>query len=858
VLLAVCLDEPQQQSDYGREPFSLAGFAYWQNGAPPMYWKGGFLRFLETAPREALEAILRLVNFATDRWLERAVGHVPSKEERARWSLEFEFRDGTVQLAGDGNVFVWHRDPANIPDILVCSLMALEKWLYDLVEKGESIDQGVETIFEKGNSLAFAGVLLAVGVKNPKLFTGVLRPLLGNAWAYEIQTHMAIQENQGFWKAGMMLWAQQGDKAIRIAYEWHGMPHRKVLLQDVAVQLFLFDEGIRRYLSGRREEWLKLLESAGDGRERFEAFLAKFDLSNYTSTRLPDAEIEFEYKLPTHLEERAREIRAKNGVRMFALQLPGIARQAIAEGRGLKEESLEAFVRNVQQVASAGDDSDAFMKKRNAEAVAGGIALLTVLHRQWLSKNRKAEEWCFATIRDLIGSKPNEAYSPFDALDTATEGFVGQAGIALLGEIDDEWVKRAVIAGVTGHHYRATFHVLNSAFRIRDRLGPEFMRLQNAMLLWAVLRRAAERVMSTSEEHGLLDRYRELILQRYLKGRGASSPMSLAAANTMGLRMLRCLERKKPEYWGRGRERGDGREVYRLDSGLDLEVVRQGFGFLIEMTDSDVESGKQEVFSRGKELLKFELGLIPKIPAGDIDIEVRGTLYEFDMWAFERVVQIMLSGISTSEARELWQLVLDLPVAAHEWVREFLVQWFRLGLASHAGSFEAIWKEMVAHILDSPIWSPRTKYGWYYVHDIVAETMGMRSARETLGQAGRAQLVESMAPLFERWAGKWVEHADLASSFAYFLSTEGASVLLPMAMRQLAPKVDSFSDYDWSREHLADALSSAVRICWKKYRSQLTSDRDFWKAFVTILNALCARNDEMALAIRPEMTRENN
>lgn len=56
LLLAVSLDEPKRQSEYERERFSLPGFAYWANGAPPMYWKGGFLRLLETAPEEGLEA----------------------------------------------------------------------------------------------------------------------------------------------------------------------------------------------------------------------------------------------------------------------------------------------------------------------------------------------------------------------------------------------------------------------------------------------------------------------------------------------------------------------------------------------------------------------------------------------------------------------------------------------------------------------------------------------------------------------------------------------------------------------------------------------------------------------------------
>jgi hypothetical protein len=89
----------------------------------------------------------------------------------------------------------------------------------------------------------------------------------------------------------------------------------------------------------------------------------------------------------------------------------------------------------------------------------------------------------------------------------------------------------------------------------------------------------------------------------------------------------------------------------------------------------------------------------------------------------------------------------------------------------------------------------------------------------------------------------------------YCLSTESGSVLLPSGMRHLAEVLGSFSDFEWNQEHLTDALSAAVRVCWKKYGQQMRSDREFWKAFVTILNALCVRHDAVALQIRTEVTR---
>jgi hypothetical protein len=851
LLLAVSLDEPKRQSEYERERFSLPGFAYWQNGAPPMYWKGGFLRLLETAPDEGLEVIVRLVNFATEQWLKRAFGYVPSEEERRSTSVEFVVEGKSVWWPGNGNVFAWHRDDPNIPDVVISSLMALEKWLYDLLEKGEAIDRWAEAIFEKGQSLAFAGVLVAVGLRYPDLFRGVLQPLLGSPEVYQTQHQVAIYERDGLWKPSLMLWAKQ-EKALRLAAEWHGLPHRQFILQRLAVHMMLTEEATREFLAEQRKKWAeRLAEMEEGGRERFEYFLAQFDPQNYTVAALPDGGTQFEYKVPTDLEGRSNAAQQQLSIRMAILRLPALARRAINAWLGFQEESLQATVEQLKQIAGFEDSSgDAFLAERKLEALAGGIAVLVLGNRDWLRRNAETERWCFTTLAGLTGRRPAETYSPFDIMDTATEGFLGQVGIALLPEVPDEWVKRAVIAGITGHHYRATFHVLNTAFRHRDRLGAELARLENAMLLWAILRRVAERGFVTTGDRGIVERYREIVRKRYLLGRIPEKPMGLRKANELGRRLLRRLEVRRPGLWGLGRERGHREKLERVEPGLDLEVVRQGMGFLIEMTAD--ASQRAQALGWVSELLRFELGMLPEMPEGDVNAEVEGPRYDFDTWVFARVVQLLLSGISSDEARSLWKPILDLPVAAHEWVRGFFTEWFHLGLALKSRDFARIWEEMAAYALDLPAWTSGRRFRRYYVHDVVGEMMGIRSSLDTLGDKSHAELVERMAPLYERWAALWVRKADLARSFAYFLATDSGSVLLPMGLRHLAAALDSYSDYDWRTDRLQDAFSAAVRTCWKKYRQRLTSDAAFWKAFVDVLNALCARGDEVALAIRAE------
>jgi len=667
VLLAVCLDEPKRESEYVRVPFELPGFAHWRGGWPEMYWKGGFYRFLKAAPREGLEAILRLVNFATDRWLERALGHTATDEERRSLSLEFVRAGKTLHWVGDGRVFAWNRMGAGIPHIVVCALTALEKWMYDLGEKGEAIDPWVDVIFEKNSSMAIAGVLVAVGLKNPRLFTGILQPLLGNWILYQWQVHLAIEERGKFWQIGLMVWANQGEKVLGLVRDWHALAHRKQMLQDVAVELMLFDPGTKVYLAERREAWARLAESAGGDRERLEFFVARFDPANFVTTDLGDGTVQIEHRLPADLEWRSREVQQTNALNMLMLELPRHARQLLNEGRGLDEGKAEEFFATLQRVDKVEDKTieDPFLKRRKLEALAGGIALLVVQHRDWLSKRPEAEQWCLEMLRELAVRPPDESSSTHDALDTLAEGFTGQAGVALLPEAKEEWVRRAVVGGVTAYDYASSSHALTTAFRLRDQLGQEFPRLQNLCVLWSAARGSASYVFGAEDNEGMVIRRREMLVRRYLKGRDVKKPMALNKADLIAKRMLRRRQRSDRDYLEGRRLGRDERRLHRESAGLDIEVLRHGFRFLAEMTEVAKPAERPEVIARCKELLEFALSLIPDVPKGDVDVDIEGPLYDFDYWVFQRIVHVMLSGISLAAAREFWEQVLKLPVAAH-------------------------------------------------------------------------------------------------------------------------------------------------------------------------------------------------
>jgi hypothetical protein len=85
---------------------------------------------------------------------------------------------------GNRNIYGWFRDTPGAPETVVAALMALEKWLYDKLDGKEDVRPWIDTIWERGKSVAFLGVLSEVGKRHPALLEDPLMPLLGVGQLY--------------------------------------------------------------------------------------------------------------------------------------------------------------------------------------------------------------------------------------------------------------------------------------------------------------------------------------------------------------------------------------------------------------------------------------------------------------------------------------------------------------------------------------------------------------------------------------------------------------------------------------------------------------------------------------------------
>ena len=116
--------------------------------------------------------------------------------------------------------------------------------------------------------------------------------------------------------------------------------------------------------------------------------------------------------------------------------------------------------------------------------------MLFIYHRAWLSENEDAERWCFEVLRNLKDTPSEEHEGPESGnLGLSVETFLGELGVFLLQERQDEWVKRLAFDGVTGFYYHSTSQSMARAYLCREDLGETFDELISVVLLWSALRR---------------------------------------------------------------------------------------------------------------------------------------------------------------------------------------------------------------------------------------------------------------------------------------------------------------------------------------------------------------------------------
>jgi hypothetical protein len=172
VILACLIDEPPRISWTGDSSFSDRGELCLERRSdwePPFYTRGPFLRFLNENPDVGCRTIVRLLDFAMERWR-------PLRRRGEPTGLTVNFPDAPRTYHGDQNVMYWHSATCGGPNAAVSALMALEYWLLKEAEAGQGMDGRLGQLLTQTSSLAVVGVVLSFGKQHPHLVVSRFLP----------------------------------------------------------------------------------------------------------------------------------------------------------------------------------------------------------------------------------------------------------------------------------------------------------------------------------------------------------------------------------------------------------------------------------------------------------------------------------------------------------------------------------------------------------------------------------------------------------------------------------------------------------------------------------------------------------
>ena len=327
-------------------------------------------------------------------------------------------------------------------------------------------------------------------------------------------------------------------------------------------------------------------------------------------------------RVPADLQAKIKGAQEEGELKMLSLTLASRARQYLSGEDTLHPQGVPEFAAQIQRLANwQPSGADRSQEQYRINSLAGGIAVLVMQHRDWLSQNPELEKWCMDTLRELRPVENSEYDTPVSALDSTAESFLGEAGVALLLESGEEWVLRMAFEGVTGFYYGSTLQTMWRAYLLRERLGEKFGELANIVVFWSALRRGATRESGYQADRTLLAKYKATLFRRYVAGKLKGPLIPLRRAETLGRRLVERISRRTMSSGERRvreaqrkasmRERSSDRKLDREIPDIDFEVIQKGFGFLWAMVRDPLPGDEQTLRHYIRELFDMEMRTLP-------------------------------------------------------------------------------------------------------------------------------------------------------------------------------------------------------------------------------------------------------
>ena len=746
-----------------------------------------------------------------------------------------------------------------------CVLMAVERWLYEKIDRGEEVDPWINRILRESESLAFAGLLFDVGKYRPTLFAGVMRPLLHNWLFLDWDRQIATLRRSGG-SDPMGLWTYQPRAMIELGRAWYRMPHRQDMLLYIGggiVETLVANEAERLFLAQLRSEWVCDLNGE-ETPEGLRLLSERLNPDNYTFETRDGKRVAASFDWSEAIKQKNQEDLQRIATDQTITSLPFQMRQLLDSDERFSPNQLPQFWEFVQGIEDLSPrlarDGDPL--HRIEDLLCGAIAVLIVKHHDWLAADLERMAWCRSKLESAVGQPP--APLRFDSEgadgDRTWDSFAGEAGVALLAQDrSDPLARRLVAASVLSFHYSTTSRTLIRASQRREQLGEDFDRMLCLAVLWAGQRPAlglAKRGRTDTDAEDDHARKGPLI-KEFVEARLPTELPDILELGAQAEREIEAVRARQFPEMARMRHRESstrrpGSEVETLHRGrlsVDTRILSAAFAWLDLASARPDERAKWLGLVRS--LLGVTLSLIPRITDPRRQ-RTEDHPDEFDAWVYGVVARAIPSLTAAEDHRTLWQPILDLGSPAHDWVERFFWEWFTVGVraAQSPKQFTRIWSAMIEYALQSPAWDPAANRS-YDLDDAVFWLLGLGTNINKIGEMREySAALAGMEELFARLAERWLKKSKLVSGFLYWVTQPAADGLLTSAIRWFAPVVPTFDSYDWRHDGLEENLISFLRACWERKREQISAYPDLEREFRALLTTAVSRGSHAAIALR--------
>lgn len=841
ITLALLLAWPKSNIDLNSSHFEHErhGFNFDSDHMYPAFWaKGPFLLFLRANWQPAVEMIIRLINFATERYADWWPYDPPVS------AATFATPHGKVFWSGNHQVFAWYRYHMNTAQVVTCAMMALEKWFDECIESKKSIADAIQLLYTQGHSLVFAGLLIALGKRHPTLFTSELKPLLflRDLYLYDQQTVM----NEFSWGGS----SHESKREKELRHEWNQLPGRRTPLLDMCCQWFLQNTELAPIFEEVCANWRqKAAEFPTDSEDRvvWLRWASNFDRSMWKETVTPDGREAWSLERPLEL----RDIEAEKAFarRQSAMNLPMQCKALLDNREELSKENVN-FIwerlqnwKNFEEGKSTDEDEWASVLCDPRHAQAGLLALLLCLGEKHLSDELRLK--VENELRKLLASPPRVAAMSPDDIHDDGEGFLARCVVRCWAKspANSEW--RGWVAYFTAaYRYRTISTVFDEAFRVRSQLGSAYRELEAFVLAFASIRQKANRQAHShlSPDTNVLERWANEWISRFSEGHGPNWPNSWAAIESLN---VFPADRKTPHHIERSR-RGYG---------FDTGVLLAAFQPRAPLSTARDESERQHWITVSNEILQAFLRTLPSAPvAKEAEQEDWGhQVCREDESVFD-LIAARLFQCDENERGQLYKPILDLRPAAHYFISQFLsavlLESMRTDPPQVARLLE-LWRDMAEYLFERPLWKTCSSHR---AQEVWKDIFLYGTPFTTLGDECFKPLVQGMRLLYRRHVKAHLfGDAHDQSSFAGFLMTKAGECLLVDVFIWLRASWEKNDHWFWQKVAEHSNFARLLDYAWRHHFPEIRKNPDALKAFKTLTINLAAQQDPVALEVQRQI-----